>query len=137
MYLVSACLAGVKCRFDGQAKPCAKVIEMVRRGEAIPVCPEQLGGLPTPRPAAEQRKGRIVTSDGKDMTSAFQHGADEALKIGLIAGCDQAILKSKSPSCGCGRVYDGTFTKKLVVGDGIFTQLMKKNGISVQTEEQI
>lgn len=137
MYVVSACLAGIKCRYDGRSKPCEKVIQLVKEGKAIPVCPEQMAGLPTPRPPAERLGDKVVSEDGKDLTLQCQRGAMEALKIALIARCDQAIMKSKSPSCGCGKVYDGTFTRTLVYGDGVFTQLLKKSGISVSTEEQI
>jgi uncharacterized protein YbbK (DUF523 family) len=134
MLIVSACLAGVKCRFNGKASPCAKVISLVRKGKAIPVCPEQLGGLPTPRPAAEQRKGRVVDARGKDYTAAFAKGAKEGLKIAKMAKCRVAILKSKSPSCGCGLVYDGTFSNKLKKGNGVFAAMLKRNGIKVTDE---
>lgn len=135
MHLVSACLAGMPCRYDGQAKPCESVIELVKEGKAIPVCPEQLAGMPTPRPPAEQLDARIIAKDGTDVTLQYQRGAREALRIALIAKCDKAILKSNSPSCGCGKVYDGTFTGALIDGDGVLTQLLKQNGIEVVTEE--
>lgn len=136
MKIVSACLAGIKCRIDGGAKPCQNVIELVRQGKAIPVCPEQLGGLPTPRTPSEQKKDRIVAKDGKDVTFNFEKGAEEALKIALLAGCKEAILKSKSPSCGSGKVYDGTFSGRLINGDGVFVKLLKKNNIYVRSENE-
>ena len=137
MKLVSACLAGVKCRYDGNAKPDRKIMEMVKSGKAIPVCPEQLGGLPTPRPATELINGRAFTCDGRDVTVALRKGAAEALKIAKLSGCKEAVLKAKSPSCGSGEIYDGSFSGKLVKGDGITAALLKKNGIKVKTEEEI
>jgi uncharacterized protein YbbK (DUF523 family) len=137
MKLVSACLAGVRCRWDGNSRPSKAVIAMVKNGEAIPVCPEQLGGLETPRPAAEIIGGRVFSSDGVDVTDAFEKGAEEALRIARAYECKEAILKSKSPSCGSGEIYDGTFSGKLVKGDGITAALLKKNGIMVCTGECI
>jgi len=137
MKLVSACLAGMKTRYDGKAKPCRRVIEMVRKGEAVPVCPEQLGGLTTPRPATELINGHAFTCDGRDVTEALAKGAEEALKIAKLAGCTEAILKARSPSCGCGEIYDGTFSGKLKRGDGVFAALLKKNGIMVCTEDDV
>jgi uncharacterized protein YbbK (DUF523 family) len=137
MKIVSACLAGVKCRWDGDSRPCQKVIDLVKEGKAIPVCPEQLGGLTTPRIPCEQKGNKVFAKDGKDMTDFFEKGAEEALKIAKLTGCKEAILKSKSPSCGSGRVYDGTFSGKLIEGDGVFAKLLKKNNIKVLTEEEI
>ncbi len=137
MKIVSACLAGVKCRWNGEARPCQKVIELVEQNEAVPVCPELLGGLTIPRIPAEQRNGRVFTKDGKDVTQQFERWAEEALKIAKLINCNEAIVKSKSPSCGCGKIYDGTFSGKLVYGDGVFTKLLKKNNIKVFTEDEI
>jgi len=137
MHLVSACLAGIPCRYDGQAKPCQKVIDLVKEGKAIPVCPEQLAGMSTPRLPAEQLGARIIAKDGTDVTSQYQRGAREALRIALIAKCDKAILKSNSPSCGCGKVYDGTFSGTLVDGNGVFARLLKDNDIDVVTENGV
>ncbi len=137
MKVVSACLVGINCRYDGGSKPCQKVIELVKQGKAIPVCPEQLGGLTTPRVSAEQKDGKIITKDGEDVSAEFEKGAIEALKIAQLAGCDEAILKSKSPSCGCGKVYDGSFSGGLINGDGVFTKILKDNNIKVLTEEEI
>jgi len=137
MKVVSACIAGVKCRYDGSAKPCQKVIELVKKGEAIPVCPEQLGGLSTPRAPSEQKGNKVITKDGKDVTAEFEKGAHEALNIVKMAGCKEAILKSNSPSCGSGLVYDGSFSGKLIKGDGVFAKLLKANKIKVMTEEEI
>lgn len=137
MIIVSACLAGVKCRYDGKANPSDKVNELVKEGKAVLVCPEQLGGLTTPRPTAEKVGERVLTKDGVDVTPQFIKGAKESLKIAKENGCNEAILKSKSPSCGCGKIYDGTFSGKLIDGDGIFTELLKKNNINVSSEEEI
>lgn len=135
--IVSACLAGIKCRWDGETRPCKKVIDLVKQDKAIPVCPEQFGGLTTPRPPAEQKGGKVVTKDGKDVTREFKRGAREVLKIAKLVGCQLAILKSKSPSCGSGKVYDGSFSGALVDGDGVLTTLLKKNGIIVKSERDI
>lgn len=137
MKLVSACLAGIKCRWDGDSRPCEKVMELVRQGKAIPVCPEQLGGLTTPRTPAEQRGDKVFTKDGKDVTAEFKKGAEEALKIAKLANCKEAILKSKSPSCGFGKVYDGTFSGNLTKGDGVLAALLKKNNIKIITENDL
>lgn len=135
MIIVSACLAGVACRYDGKVKPCQKVIKLVKQGKAIPVCPEQLGGLPTPRKASERLGNKVFRKDGVEVTEQYQKGAEEALKIAKIVNAKKAILKSKSPSCGLGKIYDGTFSEKLIKGDGICAELFKKNGIKVETEE--
>lgn len=137
MKLVSACLAGVKCRYDGTAKPNKKVIDLVKKGEAVLVCPEQLGGLMTPRMASEIIGGRVIRADGKDITKNFVAGAKEALKIAKMYGCKEAILKSNSPSCGVGKIYDGTFSGKLRKGDGIFTKLLKRSKIRCIAEGNI
>ncbi|VVB79622.1 Uncharacterised protein [uncultured archaeon] len=137
MKIVSACLAGINCRYDGKSKPCQDIINLVKQGKAIPVCPEQLGGLSTPRNIAEQKREKVFTKDGKDITAQVIKGAEEALKIAKLANCTEAILKSKSPSCGCGKIYDGTFSGKLIDGDGVFTKFLKKNNIKVVSEEEI
>lgn len=135
MKVVSACLAGVHCNWQGKASPCKKIIDLVAAGKAVPVCPEQLGGLTTPREPVEQKDDRVFTLTSKDVTDNFQRGAEEGLKIAQLIGCKQAILKARSPSCGVGAVYDGSFTKQLISGNGIFAQLLKKHGIEVISEE--
>lgn len=135
MKVVSACLAGIKCRYDGSGKPCQKVIDLIKQGKAIPVCPEQLGGLPTPRDPVEIVGDKILTKDGDDKTVKFFKGAEEAMKIIEMTNCTEAILKTKSPSCGYGEIYDGTFTGKIKDGDGIFTKMLKGKGIKCTTEE--
>lgn len=137
MIIVSACLAGINCRWDGEARPNPKIIEMIKDGKAIPVCPEQLGGLPTPRTPSEQKGDKVFAKDGNDVTVQFRKGAEEILKIAKMINCNQAIFKSKSPSCGCGKIYDGSFFGKLIDGDGVTAKLLKENNIKVITEEEI
>lgn len=135
MILVSACLAGVECRYNGSSYSISKIKEMVKEGKAIPICPEILAGLSIPRNSAEQKNGTIISSNGEDQTSDYLLGSTIALKIALLIQCKKAILKSNSPTCGCGVIYDGTFSGRLITGDGIFSRLLKENGIEVCTEE--
>lgn len=135
--LISACLAGVKCRYDEKGNFVEKVQKMVEEGKAVLVCPEQLGGLSTPRTPAEIVNGKVIDKNGLDITINFVNGANEAHKIGEINNCDSAILKAKSPSCGCGKIYDGTFSKTLKNGDGVFCKLLKEKGYDVKTEEDL
>ncbi len=137
MILVSKCLTGVPCRMDGQSKLVPEILELVESGEAIPVCPEVLGGLPTPRKPSERLPdGRVVNCEGEDNTEAFFRGAEAALQICREHGCTQAILKSKSPSCGKGIIHNGKFDGGLTEGNGIFAELLLSNGIQVMTEEE-
>nr|BFD58032.1 DUF523 domain-containing protein [Bdellovibrio sp. CKG001] len=133
MKIVSACLSGVHCRYDCKAQTRSSIEEMVQNGEAIPVCPEQLGGLPTPRPPAERIGDRVLTNQGADVTAEYQRGAQEALRIAKLTGATEALLKSKSPMCGCGKIYDGTFSGNQKDGDGVFAELLKNHGIKVTT----
>lgn len=135
--ICSACLLGTKCRFDGDSKPNTKVIELAKKEGLIPVCPEQLGGLPTPREPAEQRGGKVFTISGRNVTKNFQRGAEQVLHIALIHGVKEAILKQKSPSCGCGEIYNGLFSGTVIQGDGVTTALLKANGIKVISEEDL
>lgn len=132
MKVVSACLAGIPCRFDCQAKERTQIREWVERGEAVAVCPEQMGGLSTPRPPAEIRGGRVVTNEGVDVTAEFRAGADAALRVALENGATEAYLKSKSPSCGVGQIYDGTFSGATIEGNGLFVDVLIQAGIRVQ-----
>lgn len=134
--LVSACLLGCSCRYDGKSKPCPGVLALRDKHTLIPVCPEQLGGLATPRPPAEIIEGKLINDLGHNVTQAYERGAQEALKLYETLGCHLAILKSRSPSCGCGQIYDGTFSGKLRKGDGVTAALLKKQGILVLTEEE-
>jgi len=131
MKIVSACLAGVSCRYNCEQRPALNIIEMVKNGEAIPVCPEQLGGLSTPRPPAEETDGEFFTIEGENVTAKYTKGALEALRIAKLTGCDEAFLKGKSPMCGVGEVYSGNFDGKMISGDGLFARLLKKAGIKV------
>ena len=137
--LVSACLTGVCCRYDGAGKECPAVAALAEGGETlIPVCPEQLGGLPTPRTPAEiQKDGRVVTKDGRDVTGEYLRGAREAVRIARLLRCDTAVLKARSPSCGCGEVYDGTFTGTLTAGWGCAARALRDAGLRVMTEEDL
>lgn len=137
VYIVSACLVGVACRYDGKSKPNLQVIALMQQGRVIPVCPEQLGGLSTPRAPAEKQGERVVTKEGQDVTAQFRRGAEEVVRLAKLAGCRKAILKARSPSCGRGRIYDGSFTGRLVEGDGVCAALCMENGIEVLTEEEL
>ena len=131
--LVSACLLGLGCRYSGEKKADDRILGLLDRKDLvlIPVCPEQMGGLPTPREPAERRDGGVWDRGGQDVTEQFVKGAGEALKLARLYGCSQAILKERSPSCGSGKIYDGSFQGKVIDGDGITAELLKKNGIMV------
>lgn len=133
--LVSACLLGLPCRYDGQAKPCERVIALRAKHTLIPVCPEQLGGLATPRAPSEIRGKRVVTREGGDNTAAFLSGAAQACRLAALLSCEAAILKGNSPSCGVGRVYDGTFSGTLTKGDGVTAAALKSAGLTVMRED--
>ena len=137
MILVSACLIGMVCRYDGLVKADEKVIRYIRDKWWIPVCPEQMGGLATPREQAEIVGNRILSLGGKDVTEAFEKGARETLKLVKMARVTKAVLKARSPSCGCGMIYDGTFSGILRPGSGKTAQVLMENGIRVISEEMI
>ncbi len=134
MYIVSGCLAGLCCRYDGGDNADEKVMQLVAEGKAIPVCPEQLGGLTTPRPPCEITDGKVMSNEGADVTESFIRGAEEALKLAKLAGSNKAILKARSPSCGIGKIYDGTFNGNLIDGDGLFAAMLRKEGFKLETE---
>ena len=134
--LVSACLLGCRCRYDGAAKPHPAMEALAERHTLVPVCPEQLGGLSTPRPPAERCGVRVVTREGGDVTAQYRRGAEEALRLCRLLGCNAALLKERSPSCGSGAIYDGTFTGTVTAGDGVTAELLRKNGIPVYGETQ-
>ena len=134
--LISACLLGTCCRYDGASKAHPLAAALAERHQLVPVCPEQLGGLPTPRPPAERREDRVVTQSS-DVTGQYRRGAEETLKLCKLLGCEAAVLKERSPSCGRGMVYDGTFTGTLTPGDGVTAALLTANGIPVYGESQI
>lgn len=135
--LVSACLLGACCKYSGGNNRCSALLDALRAGghTAVPVCPEIYGGLPTPRPPAERQGDRVVTQAGTDVTAQYRKGAEEALAMAELNGCRAAILKANSPSCGCGTIYDGSFSHRKVPGDGVTAQVLKAAGIAVYTEE--
>ena len=135
--LISACLLGLKCRYDGGGKALPPLAELLGRADLsfVPVCPEQLGGLPTPRPPAERCGDRVMTQAGADVTAQYRKGAEAALALYRLCGCQAAILKANSPSCGCGTIYDGSFSHRIISGDGVTAELLRANGIPVYTEE--
>ena len=135
--LVSACLLGVNCRYDGGGKAMAEIGELMELAELIPVCPEILGGLPTPRTPSERIGERVMARDGEDVTAAFRRGAGEALKLAELFGARHALLKERSPSCGAGQIYDGSFSGGLKPGDGVAAELLKANGIEVFGESRV
>ena len=135
--LVSACLLGVECRYDGRGVLVSQAEELLSRHHLIPVCPEIMGGLATPRTPAERMGSGVVTRDGEDVTAAYEKGAGEVLKLAQLYGCQAAILKERSPSCGSGQVYDGTFTGTLTQGDGVCAACLKEHGIRVYGESQV
>ena len=135
--LISACLLGCRCRYDGASKVQPLAEALAQRHELVPVCPEQLGGLATPRPPAERQGDRVVTETGTDVTAQYRRGAEEALALCRMLGCEAAVLKERSPSCGCGQIYDGTFTGTLMDGDGVTAQLLAQQGIPIYGETQM
>lgn len=148
MKLISACLLGIKCAWDGKdIYKSDKAIGLLNSETLIPFCPEQLGGLRTPRAPQEIQGGtgedvldgkcKVLNINGEDVTQEFITGAEETLKVAKLFHIEEFIGKSRSPSCGCGQIYDGTFSRKLIDGDGVTTALLKRNGIRVVTEEDL
>lgn len=137
--LVSHCFLGEPCRYDGASRLDKQVLALHRAGHnLIPVCPEVLGGLDVPREPAElQPDGRVLTRDGADVTAAYRAGAERALEIARENGCTAAVLKARSPSCGCGEIYDGTFTGAVTPGWGVAARLLREAGIEVMDEEHL
>jgi len=131
--LVSACLLGLNCKYNGGNNYSKEIDKFLEDYDAIPVCPEIFGGLPTPRHPAEIVSGRVVNDLGEDVTENFKRGAAETLKLAKKYNVKKALLKAKSPSCGNGKIYDGTFSNQLIEGDGITTQILKENGIEIIT----
>ncbi|MEA2487203.1 MAG: hypothetical protein QOF16_857 [Actinomycetota bacterium] len=145
--LVSACLAGRRCRFDGRANPDDEVAKLVAEGRAVLICPEVDGGLGTPRPAAEivggdghdvlAGRARVVTAGGVDVTDQYLAGANHALTEARTHGATKALLKGRSPSCGKGDIYDGSFSRTTRTGDGVTAALLEQNGVAVTSDEDI
>ena len=137
--LVSACLLGVCCKYSGghNALPEAQLTKLRQRYRLVPVCPEQAGGLPTPRVPSERRGEGVFSRDGRDVTAAFQKGAQAALALAQSEGCAMALLKERSPSCGRGEIYDGSFSGRVTPGDGVTAELLLAHGVEVLGESEI
>jgi uncharacterized protein YbbK (DUF523 family) len=145
--LVSACLAGRACAYDASHRAHPEILELVRSGRAVLVCPEEEGGLGTPRPAAEvsggtggdvlDRTARVVTDDGVDVTDQYLAGAEVAVRRAVEERCRAAVLKARSPACGCGAVYDGTFSQTIVEGDGVSAAALRRAGVELWTDEEL
>lgn len=136
--LISLCLLGMQCRYDGKCKPCLSAFATLQQKfQLIPVCPEQLGGLPTPRPPAERRGDGVYTADSTDVTALYTSGAQQTLALAQRYGCRAAILKAKSPACGSGMIYDGSFTRHLIPGWGVTADLLRAHGLLVCDETEI
>ena len=135
--LVSACLLGVSCRYDGKSKPHPAVLTLQAQHQLIPVCGEVFGGLPTPRIPAERVGDRVLTEAGRDVTAEYRRGAEEVLALARRLDCKVALLKERSPSCGTGEIYDGSFTRTLTAGDGVTAELLRASGIAVFGESRL
>ncbi|QPH97508.1 DUF523 domain-containing protein [Campylobacter concisus] len=137
--LISACLAGINCKFNGENNLLSSGVldEISKKYHLLFICPEVFGGLGTPREPAEMKDGLVVTKTAKDVSENFKFGAKICLKIAKLNGCKKAILKARSPSCGSGQIYDGSFTKRLILGDGVAAKLLKENEILVFSEDEI
>lgn len=146
MLLISACLVGVNCKYNGGNNEVDKIRKIAQEEKAILICPEQLGGLPTPRLPCEivggdgkkvlRGEAKVLDQNGRDQTQFFIKGAQETLKIAKLYGARTAILKARSPSCGSGVIYDGSFQGRKIKGDGVTAALLKENGIDVFSEEE-
>ena len=137
--LISACLVGCNCKYNGGNNALdGDILSALRaKYELIPVCPEEDGGLPTPRDPSERVGDRVISSAGRDVTAEYEKGAQIALRLARENGCTAALLKEKSPSCGSGEIYDGTFSHRLINGDGVTAELLKANGIEVCGESKV
>lgn len=140
MILVSACLVGLNCKYSGKNNYNEKIFELVKEGKAIPICPETLGGLTTPRKPSEIKyingERRVINIDGVDVTEEYERGAKEVLELAKKLNVTKVILKDRSPACGKGKIYDGTFTGNLIDGNGVLTDLLIKNNIEVISLEE-
>ena len=134
--LVSACLLGVSCRYNGKGELHEGVLRLGQEATLIPVCPEIYGGLATPRDPAERKGDQVLTDKGADVTAQYRKGAEAALHLARLSGCCCAVLKERSPSCGCGQIYDGTHTRTLIPGSGVTAELLLQHGIPVFGESE-
>ena len=135
--IISACLLGIGCRYDGRRVEKIDISMLSERYNLIPICPEIYGGLPTPRVPSERVGNRVVMKDGRDVTDAFIRGAEEAYRSATVNSATKALLKAKSPSCGKGEIYDGSFTGSLTEGNGVAAEYLMERGITVYTEDEI
>ncbi len=135
--LISACLLGVSCRYDGKSKPMKDIEKLMEKYELIPVCAEIFGGLSTPRVPAEISGEKVITKDGRDVTEEYTRGAEEVLRLGKLFGAKKALLKERSPSCGSGIIHNGKFDGGLVPGFGKTAELLLAEGFEVFGESQI
>lgn len=135
--LVSACLLGENCKYSGGNNKCDEIIALGKEHKLIPICPECFGGLPIPRVPSEIRNGRVYSKNGEDLTAAFEDGAEKALYVAEESGCQLAILKERSPSCGFGEIYDGSFSGKTIRGNGVTAQLLYDHGITILGETKL
>ncbi|MBR2704884.1 MAG: DUF523 domain-containing protein [Clostridia bacterium] len=140
MILVSGCLVGLNCKYSGGNNYDERILNLVKEGKAIPICPEQLGGLKTPRNPAEIQekdgKRKVITCEGEDVTKEYFRGAEEVFNIAKKLNVKEVILQPRSPSCGKGTIYDGTFSKTKIEGNGIAADLLIKNGIKVYIPDE-
>ena len=135
--LISACLLGRNCKYNGGNNYTPLVEELEGRFDLVPVCPECLGGLPIPRAPSERAGEKVLSKTGADVTGAFQRGAEKTLEIARREGVRRAVLKERSPSCGCGSIYDGTFTGAVVPGNGLAAELLLRHGITIYGESRL
>lgn len=135
--LISSCLLGISCRYNGTGILIDNLDKLKEKHKLIPVCPEIYGGMSTPREPSEIKDGRVITISGEDVSEFFERGAQEVLKLAKLFDCRYAILKERSPSCGYGEIYDGTFSQKTIDGNGILAELLTQNGLTVIGESQI
>ena len=134
--LISACLIGLNCKYNGGNNENSQLVELMKEKDLVPICPEQLGGLKTPRVSAERKQEKVITKEGVDVTKEYQKGAEEVLNLAKKLNIKKAILKSRSPSCGIDEIYNGTFSHTLIKRDGVTAELLKKNGIEVISSDR-
>lgn len=135
--LISACLLGIPCRYDGRDNKIESLNLLQQQFDFVPICPEQFGGLSTPRCSCEIQGNKVMSKEGKDYTREFQEGAEKSLKLAKQWNIKTALLKAKSPSCGFGQIYDGSFSKKLITGNGLTAALLEKEGIRIFCETEL
>lgn len=134
--LISACLLGMSCRYNGEGQIMPGTDKLMEKHHLVPICPEIYGGLSTPREPSEIKNGRVISKSGNDLTEYFERGAEEILALAKLYHCKYAILKERSPSCGYKEIYDGTFSGKIINGNGILAALLLKNGIVIIDETE-